>query len=675
MFERRLQTLLLGLGVAFLVLVGRFFYLQIIRGDHYLSVVRENRRQIEHFKSQRGRILDRNGAVLARNRQTRDIAVVMSRITEPAGGQLEYSRPLARRLVRNLNSVLGIGEHLVWARLDEVFRTIARDYKGATRHDPIVIFPDVGDAVVGAIEFNRFEGRGTVGGTVLEDRFPGVEITTSQVRTYPYGREVCHIVGYTGLMSDEDRMVFHRDDIGPADQVGKAGIERSYEEKLHGLAGQRMVDKFIRDNKIVYEVIKVEMPEPGENCILTLDIRLQRIVLEELDAFQARSSFPVRGACVFVDPRNGEVLAMVSYPVFDLNWFIPRVDPALYGQIVADPSLPLLNRAVCAYPPGSTFKPVVCVAATAEHIAIDNVLCVGSKTIGRSTFRCWRSYGHGEIDLVGALRESCNVYFYELGRAVGIENIHKYAGLLGFGESTGIDLFRPPGRDGAGSNPSREYKRSHNLGPWTLGDTFNTSIGQGLVGASPLQVALMVGLVGTQGRRVVPHLWMGRTAAPELFRDRVLTPAAFEAAREGMYEVIHDAKGTARSAFHALTAMGVDSSGKTGSAEVAKGRKTHSWYCGYCPSDAPVMGYSMVVENAGHGSEAAVPIMAAIMNRIYKDDKLRFELGLPAPQAPGSRTETDADGETAVPAPDIIPEEGVPAAESTDEIPLMIITE
>ncbi len=634
MFEKRLHVLLLALAFFFFILVSRFFYLQLLQGDDYLKAVMENRIQIQYFKSERGRILDRNGVVLAKNRQTKDIAVVMSRILDRVSGQYRFNKE-SHRMVKNLADVMGIHESEIWDKLEIVFAKITRKpfvFKGETIHDAITIFIDIPENIVREIEVNRYRNVTENDTVILEDRFPGIEISTTQVRIYPFGSETCHIVGYTGKMSPSEQDLFSRHDIHEIDRVGKCGIERYYEEKLHGLFGKRMVEKIIEDKKIKYRPIKVEDPEPGLTLQLTLDIRLQKYVIEGFRDFEKRAGHPVKGACVILNPQNGEVLAMVSYPLFDLNSFMPSISSAEFRKIITDPGKPLINRCLRGYPPGSTWKPMVSIAAEVEHVSIPNVVCMGSITVGsgRSSmrFRCWKSMGHGEMDKIGALRESCNVYFYELGRTIGPEVIHKYADFFDFGRQTGIDLMRTPEYEYPGINPSPEWKRSTGRGGWSIGDTLNTSIGQGFVSASPLQIASYTGVIGTEGKKARPHLLRNKYDALVIEDRQILSPSVFYNTRRGMHQVTMDVRGTAYKSFRSIQALGIDSAGKTGSAEVGGNRRTHSWYCGFAPFYEPVLSYAIVVENAGHGSDAAVPIMADILGKASRNEKLRKDLGL-----------------------------------------------
>lgn len=630
MFETRLHVLLIGLGGLFLILIGRFFFLQVVRGDYFYRSVIENRRQIQYFLGERGRILDRNGKVLAKNRQSRDIAVVMARLMKYRAGSYRRNMKLFRRLVRNLSILLNIDRKTIWNRLDEIHRKITRKpfvFRGETIHDAIVLFEDVGREIASEIELNRFRAAGSGMSVRMIDRYPGVEIISRKLRIYPFGRDACHIIGYTGKISPEEEELFYRKEVHETDRIGKCGIERYYEERLHGLVGQKMVDKYIENKEIHYDEIKVDVPEKGETLTLTIDIRLQQIVSRVFR--ECETSFPegLKAACVMLNPRNGEVLAMVSFPQYDLNLFIPSILQKEFDTLLEHPGKPLLNRCIRGYPPGSTFKPIVAVASLGEAVDIGTVTCMGSLSLGsgrsRAVFRCWKTYGHGEVELRAAIRESCNVYFYKLGMALGIKGIHKYADMFGFGHKTGIGLEQ----EMSGINPSKEWKRSKGYGGWVPGDTLNASIGQGFVSATPLQVALATAMISTGGVYIRPHLLKGRYE--HLFREKDRAVDVYIApVRKAMHEVTTDEGGTAYSSFRMLEGLGVDSAGKTGSAEVGGNRRTHSWYCGFCPYNDPVLAYSVIIENGGHGSEAAVPVMASILRNVYQDEGLRKGLGI-----------------------------------------------
>jgi len=617
------------LGGFFLILFGRFFFLQVIRGDYFYHSMIENRRQIRYFLGERGRILDRNGTVLAKNRQSRDIAVVMARILVYEGGSWRRDMQLFKRLVYNLSRLLKTDQRVIWEKLDEIHRKITRKpfvFKGETIHDAIVLFRDVDHNIASEIEINRYRAAGDPESVHMIERYPGIEITTRKLRLYPEGRDVCHIIGYTGKISEEEEELFYRKEVHETDRIGKCGIERYYEEKLHGLVGTMMVDKFIENKEIQYEPIKVEVPETGEKLTLTVDTRLQKIVSQVFRDYEKTFEGVLRGACVILDPQNGEVLAMVSYPQYETNLFIPSISEREFNALLRHPGKPLLNRCIRGYPPGSTFKPILAIASIAEGIDIGKVTCVGEISLGRARFKCWKwkTGGHGDMDLRGSIRESCNVYFYRLGKELGIDTIHEYADMFGFGKTTGIDFEY----EAAGINPSKEWKRTNGYGGWVPGDTLNTSIGQGFMNASPLQVALATAMIATGGKYIRPHLLKGRYEGHPKERERIMG-TGFSLVREAMHEVTMDERGTAYGSFSMLSGLGVDSAGKTGSAEVGdEEEKTHSWYCGFCPYHDPGLAYSLIIENGGHGSEAAVPMMASILRLVYQHGELMRDLGI-----------------------------------------------
>lgn len=524
----------------------------------------------------RGRILDRNGSVLADNRKA------VSLVCQPAAFQRRTWEGTAERMRTAIGEVAAaVGRTALPA--DEVIR----------RHvDRLLPLPFTVWRNLSVEELARF--------CEHEQEFPGFSIREETERVYPNGELAAHAIGWVGMSVADaepgDEKFYY---VSP-ELHGKGGVEYQYDAFLSGVPGERKVLVDARGFAIREWTVVEE--QKGPDLTLTLDVGLQRTVEHQLSG--------TRGACVVLNPRSGEILAFASSPTYDLN-VVRRMEN--YRALAADPGQPLLNRASGgAYAPGSTFKPVTALAALSLGFpATEEYECNGVFELGAMKLHCARRWGHGRIDLRHALMVSCNPFFCNLGFEAGTNALCAAARECGLGEKTGIDL----GIDMGGVVPDAEWKMRMYHEKWYQGDLAQMSIGQGMLLVSPLQMALLAGAIGT-GCRVTPHLKAG------LSPDRRRLPFAEHAlrtVREGLRLVVAGEDGTHGSGWRAGEGLPFSVSGKTGTAEVGRGetRRKNTWFIAYAPSEKPTVAVALVIENGESGGGTAAPRVNEILRHIF----------------------------------------------------------
>jgi len=572
----------LTLGV-FLFLLASFWELQVRDPELYSQRARENRIKTLPILAPRGKILDRDGRVLVDNHSSYSLMLSRENLTP------EHLR------------IISAGLDLDYDTLVDRIRRFERTQPS---YEPVVIKEELTPGEVAFVESHR-----------EDEDFPDLELIEAQRRVYPRDGLAAHVVGYIGEVSEAELNTLEYVQYRQGDVIGKAGIERQYNRYLMGVDGQR---RTLVDNRgRVREVIGTEEAIPGNDVRLTIDLDLQAVA--EL------SMKDRRGAVVALDPQTGEVLAMVSRPAYDPNKFAVRIRTQEWQEIINNPDKPLLNRAIQAQlAPGSTFKPVVALAAL-ETLGLSstyNVYCNGSVTIDGHTFHCSRRGGHGLMHLYEALKESCNIFFYSLGNRLDIDTIAEYADLVGFGNPTGIDL---PG-EASGLVPSREWKMRAFRQKWYAGETISVAIGQGALTATPLQVAYAIGGMAAGGVWRQPHIVLNPEPEMELPRQASLN---LEPIIDGMCGSVND-NGTGIRA----RLSGVEVCGKTGTPQLASNEvlentelgqtlKDNAWFVGFAPREHPEIVVVALFEGGEHGNLAA-PIARDVI-KAYFDKKERTE--------------------------------------------------
>ncbi len=583
------------------VLALRLRQMQILDADEYRMLAEENRISLQLIAPERGRILDRNGAVLADNQPTYQITIV-------------------RELAGDMTLILGRLQALLPTTDIDVERVLAESEK-TSAFVPITVADGVTWDNLARIAINT-------------PALPGVTPQTVQQRYYPLGPDFAHTIGYVGRVSPDDMEEAEGGDpllSMPGFKIGKISIEKAFETELRGVRGTLAVE--VNAMGRVMRDLDMTAPTPGQDLQLTLDHHLQNFALARLGDQSA--------AAVVMDVRNGDILASASSPSFDPNLFVGGISSGEYGALRDSEYRPLADKTVQgAYPPGSTVKMSLALAALAADAVTEEetVYCPGFVEIAGRRFHCWKNGGHGRVNLRGALRESCDVFFYEMAQRVGIDGLHDMNARLGLGMRPDLPLSGIS----AGLNPSRAWKLERQGEEWLIGDTINTSIGQGFVLASPMQLAVMTARIAS-GKEVVPRMVKSpvNADAPDP-QPLGIAPASLARVHEGMFDVVNADRGTARASR--IVTEGHLMAGKTGSSQVfsisaaerAAGvrsqdelpwnRRDHALFVAFAPFDAPRIAVSVLVEHGGGGSTAAAPIAR---------DLVLFYLngGLPSPDA------------------------------------------
>lgn len=600
------------------LLVARLVQLQVIENQRFSELSRGNQLKIEPLAPTRGLILDRNGVTLAENTPTWQLVAVPEQVAD-------------------LNQVLAELEDL--ELLDPADRPVLIELIQSHRRFERVTLANLTEA-----QAARF--------AVRRHRFPGIDIREELIRFYPYGEAVAHAIGYVGSISSADLEEIDRGDYAATSQIGKSGLERSYEGLLHGHVGYRQqvvnaqgrvlldpaADASRDDAPGVQGGLRLETrwPEPGEHLVVSLDYRLQLAALGALAG--------LRGAAVAIDPRNGDVLALVSAPSFDPNLFARGLSRPDFLALNTDIDKPLFNRALGGrYPPGSVVKPYLGLAGL-HHEATDPLheeFCPGYFQLEGSSrrYRDWVAGGHGKVDLHKAIVESCDVFFYQLAVALGIDHMAEFMTAFGFGNRTGIDIA---GED-TGVFPSREWKRKQFSRRedqiWFPGETVITGIGQGFTQVTPLQLAHATATMAARGRRFKPRLLIGTEDSSDgevsYFDPEPLPgvdgvdPAHWQIIHDAMHGVTTELHGSGRTAMQGST---YTVAGKTGTAQVisvAQDEKydaeaiderlrDHGWFIAFAPVEAPTIAVAVIVENNGGGSRTAAPIARKILDIYFE---------------------------------------------------------
>ena len=589
--KRRVRRAGLLATALFVALGARVAWLQVGPGDAHAASAWDNALRERRVVPPRGRILDRRGELLADTRPSVDLVVRPSDVPDPAALREALSRWLEPTSIERLDEALaatGLERHRAW--------TVARDLDGAT---------------LAKVASHRH-------------LLAGTELEASQLRTYTAEPTAPHLVGYLSEAGPEDLLRLDPDRYRAGDQIGRLGLEQIEEPRLRGVPGRdaRLVDTLgrpVHGSGPWYDALEEERRSRQQPAIAGSDVHLTLDAAVQREAIAALDGRP--GAAVMLDVHTGAVLAYASAPVFDPGELVRGVPRSRWRELGTDPTKPLLDRVVRGlYPPASTFKVATAAAALEAGISADlTVSCGGSYQVGRRRFRCWKRGGHGMVDLVGALRGSCDVWFYKVGLELGPEPIADAARRLGLGPPTGFGLNGERG----GLLPSPDWMRRRHGLPWSIGDTASASIGQGINQATPLQLAVMTASIANGGSRVTPWV-VDRVVEPDgvtrqLGGARPPEPTGFDAAvlapiRAGLEAVVMDEHGTA----HRSRIEGMPYAGKTGTAQVVSaelkalrpGRETedHALFVAYAPLEAPRVAVAVVVEHAGGGSANAAPV-------------------------------------------------------------------
>ena len=593
-FSVRVLVSILVLLLLVLLLGGRMFTLQVGAHEHFTTLSENNRLRIEPIPPTRGLIYDRNGILLAENRPAYQLEVTVEQ-----AGDLDL-------LLERLSGLVDLSP----TEIDR-FRASVRQRRP---FQPVLLKSGLDDETVARIAVARHE-------------LPGVEIEARPVRHYPQGADFAHVVGYVGRINEQDLRRLDMRNYAGTSHTGKTGVERHYEDVLHGTTGHKQVE--VNAQGRVIRELSVVPPVPGQDLFLSIDVGLQRAARDALA--------PHDGAVVAIDPATGEVLALVSKPGFDPNPFVNGISHRDFSALQLDPHKPLFNRALSGqYPPGSTLKPIVALAGLEENVttAERRMFATGYYQLPghERRYRDWRRGGHGWVDMTRAIALSSDVYFYDLGHKLGIDRMAPMFGAFGIGSRVGIDATgeRP------GILPSREWKRSVQNLQWFPGETLITAIGQGYMLTTPLQLADVTSTLANRGQRVQTRLVRairdGADGEPLAKPVRYLEPviasdAHWDVIHQALIDAVHARHGTAWGSIGS-TSPAYRIAGKTGTAQVfslapdqeydeselERRLWDHALFIGYAPVEAPEIAVAVLAEHGGSGGRVAAPIARKVMD-------------------------------------------------------------
>ena len=576
------------------LLISRMYNLQITQHEHFTEEALGNQMQILPVTPLRGNILDRNGKVLATNK-------------------VSYRLTITPEKVDNLNDIFIELQLLELINDDD----IEQFNNNMVRYKKFHSIP---------IKFNLSEEDVAI--ILAGEQLPGVNIEPYFHRVYPYGKSSSHLIGYVSSMSQKDKDSYDKENYTGTAFVGKTGIEKYYENLLHGQSGKKQIERNVEGRVIDTKIIEAAIP--GHDVYLNVDLDLQ---LEAESLLENK-----RAALALINVNNGAVIALVSTPTFNPNWFADGISVKQYQQLKQNQDIPLFDRSIKGlYPPGSTIKPMIALAGLElNKISItDSVFCPGYYKLADYSrkFNDWKRYGHGHVEVTEAIAQSCDVFFYDLAYKLGIDNIHHSLSYFQFGKETGIDL---PG-ELSGILPSREWKKINKNEPWYRGETLNIGIGQGFLNASPLQLAVATAAIANRGKLLKPKVLMrtqtknGDTYEEDNNSARqipIKNINNWEIIIEGMKQTIYGKLGTGRrlnfDLYYTLA-------GKTGTSQVfgldpeeeyvaenyEEKLRDHALFTAFAPIEDPEVAIAIIVENAGSGSSKAAPIAKSLLDLYF----------------------------------------------------------
>ncbi|ELK8330422.1 penicillin-binding protein 2, partial [Vibrio vulnificus] len=587
------------------VLVTNLYNIQVNQYQDYKTRSNDNRIKVVPIAPNRGLIYDRNGVLLAENRPVFDLEITPEK-------------------VKNMDATITQLQTLFEITPEQIER-FHRERKRTRRFKSVPILSQLTEKQVAVFSVNQY-------------RFPGVEVSGTLKRYYPYGEILTHVIGYVSRINDRDMQRLSDEgkeaNYQATRDIGKLGIEKFYEDMLHGTAGYQEVE--VNSRGRVIRTLKFVPPVPGKDIVLNIDIKLQTYVHQLLDGR--------RGSAIVLDPKDNGILAMVSSPSYDPNAFVHGISGKGYSDLLNDKNRPLVNRSTLGiYPPASTVKPFIAVSALQEGVVTPNTTRndPGYWRIPNSDtrpFRDWLRWGHGRVNLVQSIEESVDTFFYQIAYDLGIDRLSNWMSMFGFGDYTGIDIFE----ESKANMPTRDWKMSRHKTPWYKGDTIPVGIGQGYWTATPMQLAKATSVLVNEGNVTAPHLLRATIENGEAFDNRVLSDYVtyppiqnvpdkyWNLAKEGMRLVNHGKKGTARRSF---TGMSYMTAGKSGTAQVfglaedqeynadelAEHLRDHALFTGFAPFDDPKIIVTIVLENAGGGSSNGAPVARRIFDKVLLD--------------------------------------------------------
>ncbi len=606
--DATLDLLKRRLGVAGLVIIifgtlifARLWFLQIYKGDEYRNRADNNRVRMREIAPPRGNILDSKGRQMVTNRPSFNVVLVREDSND------------VDQLLKKLATALDIDISLLWEKL--------RDASGKPRHIPVRLLEDVDWQTLAYVENHN-------------QRFPGIRIEAVPSRVYHYENLAAHAIGYLGAISKKELAARDTSIYAGGDLIGKMGLERLHEADLRGEKGSSSSEVDARGFE--QQLLKDVEPLPGNDIQLTLDAELQKVAEDLMEAGDKA------GAVVAMEVKTGRMLVLASNPVLPLNQFVGGISHKNWNALLDNSKHPLINKVVQAmYPPGSTYKMMTAMAGLATGVITPDTVfyCPGYYTFGKRRYHCWKHSGHGAVNLKRAISESCDVYFYQVGLRVGVDNLAKYANKFGLGHKSGIDMEH----EKSGLTPTKAWKQKRHGQKWQDGETLSVAIGQGFNLVTPLQICLMTATIANGGIQYLPQVIEKVTdpegkilkefepvVVDELKNEKQFLPLI----RNGMEEVIQGSRGTARK----VRIKGITIGGKTGTAQVVRLKqykhlkeedipykyRDHAWFTCYAPAEDPQIAITVLVEHGLHGGSNAGPVARALLETYFAEHLQRL---------------------------------------------------
>ncbi len=600
-YKQRIAGVIICVLAAFVVIFIRLIYLQVIRGSEFRRLSLNNSIRLQSIDPPRGRLYDRNRNLLVDNRPSFDV-----RIT------LKDAEPIASTLAK-LSQHINIPADALMSKIKQSV--------GVSAYKPLLLSQDIGRDALAAVEVHKFD-------------LPGISVNVNLLRNYIYERSAAHLIGYLSEINSEELKSGAYPDLRSGDLIGKFGAEKVYENHLRGKRGGRQVE--VNADGLVVRILKTVDAEPGHNVYLTIDKELQRRSEALLDG--------VVGAAVAIEPDSGRILALASSPTFDQNSFVGGITRPKWDSLISNPFRPMSNRAIQGeYAPGSTYKIITALAGLEEGV-IDTettFFCPGHYRFGNRVYRCWKKGGHGIVDILKAIEESCDVFFYQVGQRLGVDRLAWYAKAAGLGSPTGIFLDQ----EARGLIPTAAWKKRRTGVPWQKGETLSIAIGQGFNLATPLQMAVLAAAVANGGKRYRPMILNSIQLAdgqilqerePKLAGKIPVSRSTLDLVKLGLWRVVNGEKGTARGS----RLEDIDISGKTGTTQIISRKeddtlpeedipihlRAHAWFVAYAPSEKPTIAVAVVVEHGEHGSGAAAPIAREMIKTYLRKKPVNTQL-------------------------------------------------
>ncbi|WP_347938884.1 penicillin-binding protein 2 [Rickettsia oklahomensis] len=574
------RAFVIGVGkLGFLSLLGiRMFYLQLIKSEEYKTLSDKNRINFVVLPPSRGSIYDLDGNILATNKPC-------------------YQLVIDRSINNNYRDELEIISNILNLSLEK-FNFIKQKIKKSSRHVPLVIFDQLDWQQVSVIEEQKH-------------KLASIFIDIGYLRFYPFSSVTSHLIGYLGQINEQEKKELNIYSLSDFN-IGKSGIEKYYDNKLRGEFGYKKVEVNAYGKQV--REISGTPTKSGEDIYLNIDASLQQKIWQYLN--------PKGSSAIVLDTRTGNVLICASTPGFESNNF-SKLSENYWQSLTGDPYKPLINKVIQnSYPPGSVFKIITVLAAL--ELGIDpnkTVFCDGSSALNTNSFRCWNHSGHGTLDMMSALKHSCNIYMYELARIIGPDKILEVAREFGFGSKTGIDLAP----ENTGFIPSKEWKKKKFKLPWSIGDSFNLAIGQGFLGVTPIQLARFITAIASHGKLYTPRILKNN---PEFYNVNI-KPENIKIIQDSLYNTVNIAGGTAY--YNRILGENRKLAGKTGTSQVqsklnakddlsrdsiAWKRRNHALFLGFAPYHNPQYSITVFIDHGGGGSKAAAPIARKIMSDV-----------------------------------------------------------